>query len=82
MFERLIPKYFRDKAKELDIKQVRELPEDIRYKIIHGNEAEAREAINNIKSRERMQKVHVLDDAAYELLSDMRAMVEHYEENN
>jgi hypothetical protein len=69
-----IPKYFADRFKEVDVHQVDALPVEIRQKIIHGTDEEAASALNDIRTRERLQKTELLGEAGLELLADMRAM--------
>lgn len=69
-----IPKYFVDKFKEVEIRQVDALPVEIRQKLIHGIDEEMVSALNDIRARERLQKTELLGEAAIELLTDMRGM--------
>lgn len=69
-----IPKYFADKFKEVDVRQVDALAAEIRQKLIHGTDEEVVSALNDIRTRERLQKTELLGEAGLELLSDMRVI--------
>lgn len=69
-----IPKYFADKFKEVEIRQVDALPTEIRQKLIHGTDEEMLSALKDIRTRERLQKTELLGEAGFEFLTDMRVM--------
>ena len=71
----IIPKYFADRFKEKDFRQVDALPAEIWQKLIRGTDEEVLSALNDIRARERLQKTELIGEAGLELLTDMRAMV-------
>lgn len=76
---RLLPKFFVDKWEEVDVHQVDMLPTEIRQKIVHGTDEEAVAAVNDIRARERIQKVELLGEAALDLLSEMRETIRQFD---
>lgn len=66
--------YFADKWKGTDIQQINALPEDLRNFLLRGTEEEASKTLDNIRARERLQKVTLLGEAALEYISDFRAI--------
>lgn len=70
--------YFADKWRETDIKQINLLPENLRKDLFHGTADEAFRAINDIRVRERIQKITLLGEAALEYIYDFRAMREQF----
>ena len=65
--------YFADKWKGIDEKQVKALSDEIHWALIHGDEEEAGIACEAIRTRERMQRVTLLGEAAWEYIADCRA---------
>jgi len=76
MLERLkraLPPYFVEKFEETDQREVNQLPEGIRRAFIHGTPEEFIQALDDIRTRERLQRKILLGQAAMELIREMRA---------
>lgn len=67
-----LPPYFVEKFEGVDEKQVNSLPINIRRKLIHGSKDEFKDALEALRTRERLQKTELLGQAAMELIRDMR----------
>lgn len=75
-FQRFIPPYFLEKALMVDEKQLAALPDNLHHALIHGTKEEFRKALEDIHTRERLQRTVLLGEAAMELIRDMRSIIE------
>ena len=71
-----------EKARGIDEKQMEMLPENIRRAMIHGSGDQAKEALADIRARERLQGTRLLGRAGLELITDMRVMVQQRKEKD
>lgn len=70
--KKALPPYFVEKFEGVDEKQVGSLPVHIRRKLIHGTKDEFNDALDAIRTRERLQDTKLLGQAGMELIRDMR----------
>ncbi len=78
MAERLkkeLPSYFVEKFEGVDEKQIGALPDNIRSALIHGTDDEFKQALGDLRARERLQGKRLLGEAAMEMIRDMRHIV-------
>ena len=75
MLERLkkeIPPYFVEKHEGVDEKQVKALPTHLRAALVHGTEDEAVQALDDLRTMERLRGKRLLGEAAMEMIGEMR----------
>lgn len=84
MLERLkeaLPPYFVEKFEGVDEKQISVLPDNIRSALIHGTDDEFKQALSDLRTRERFQGKRLLGEAAMEMIRDMRYIVKSVEKS-
>ena len=72
--DKIIPKYLRDKFSGKDISQFNSLPLRDQAILICGTDEQATKVMSDIHTRERLQKIEILGEAAREYINDRREM--------